>query len=227
MYPIRDHNPTSGPVFVVWALLAANVAAFALAWLPGRDASVLAWAMRYGLVARDFLAEPFAAAPTLVTHLFSHGSWEHLIGNMVFLFVFGDNVEDRFGHARFAAFYLAGGFVAAAAQLVADPHSPLPLVGASGAVSAVLGAYIVLYPRKTVQSVVLPLLMPWFFLRIFLAVPRFFLWSFPAWVYLGYWIVIQVLSGVATPPNVEGGVAWWAHVGGFAFGAGVSRWLAR
>jgi membrane associated rhomboid family serine protease len=224
--PIRDHNPTGGPVVVVWLLLAANVAAFALTWLSGGQEGVLLAAFAYGLVPADLAGDPLGHAPRLVSHLFLHGSWAHLLGNMIFLFVFGDNVEDRLGHVAFALFYLGGGLAAAATQLLFTQGSALPMVGASGAISAVLGAYVAYFPRRPVQTLVLPLVLPWLAMRLLLPVPRFVLWWLPAWVYLGYWALLQLWEGLADLAQV-GGVAWWAHVGGFAFGLVVSRWRAR
>lgn len=226
MIPIRDHNPTAGPVVVVWGLLGANVLVFLLTWATGGQLGVLAAAYGFGLVAERLAAEPFGHAPALVTHMFLHGSWAHLIGNMIFLFVFGDNVEDVMGHARFLAFYLGGGLAAAFAQIAFMPDASLPMVGASGAVSAVLGAYLVHYPRKDVQTLVVPLVLPWLVISLLMRVPRFFLWWLPAWVYLGYWAVLQVGEGLADVAGL-GGVAWWAHVGGFAFGLALGRPLAR
>jgi membrane associated rhomboid family serine protease len=227
MIPLRDHNPTAGPVVVVWALLAANVLLFALAFFPEGDEGVLGWAFRYGLIPAAFFADPLGESPRLLTHLFSHGGWAHLIGNMIFLFVFGDNVEDRFGHVRFAAFYLGGGLSAALLQTALSPGSDVPMVGASGAISAVLGAYVVLYPHKRVQTLFVPFVVPWLVLSLFLRrLPRFFLWWLPAWLYLGYWALLQLWEGLADLAAV-GGVAWWAHVGGFAFGLATARLLSR
>jgi membrane associated rhomboid family serine protease len=226
MFPIRDHNPTGGPVVVVWMLLAANVGLFLAAALPAGDEGILVWALNFGLIPAALMTDPLAEAPRLLTHLFMHGSWAHLLGNMIFLFVFGDNIEDRFGHVPFALFYLGGGLVAAGAQVLAGGASPLPMVGASGAISAVLGAYIVLYPHKRVQAVVVPLVLPWLIVNLLVRTSRFFLWWLPAWVYLGFWALLQVWEAVADV-SLAGGVAWWAHVAGFAFGAAVSRWLAR
>lgn len=226
MLPIRDHNPTAGPIVVVWLLLAANVVAFLAAVLPAGFEGVLVAAFAYGLIPAAFVADPVASAPRLVTHLFMHGGWAHLLGNMIFLFVFGDNIEDRFGHVRFALFYLAAGVVAALAQTLFVAGSDVPMIGASGAVSAVLGAYIMLFPRKRVQAAVLPLIVPWFVINLVLRTPRFFLWWLPAWVYLGVWALLQLWEGIADFA-ATGGVAWWAHVAGFAFGMLVSRWLVR
>ncbi|CAN5633507.1 rhomboid family intramembrane serine protease [soil metagenome] len=226
MFPIRDHNPTAGPIVVVWLLLAANVALFLLAVVPAGLDGVYTYALRYGLVPDAFFADPIAHAPRLVTHLFVHGGAAHLIGNMIFLFVFGDNIEDRFGHVRFALFYLAAGLVAALVQVALVAGSNLPMVGASGAISAVLGAYVVLFPRKRVQAVVVPLILPWLVVNLVFRTRRFFLWWFPAWAYLGFWALLQLWEGFADVA-LTGGVAWWAHIAGFLFGALVSRSLVR
>jgi membrane associated rhomboid family serine protease len=226
MIPIRDHNPTGGPVVVVWMLVVANVLAFGAAYAPAGERSVMAWALQYGLVPAALLADPLHEGLRLLTHLFSHGGWTHLLGNLIFLFVFGDNVEDRLGHLGFLLFYLGGGIAAATTHVLLDPTSTLPLVGASGAISAVMGAYVIWYPRKPVQTLVVPLVLPWLALNLLVRTPRFFLWWWPAWAYLGYWALIQVTEGIAGL-GAAGGVAWWAHVGGFAFGVAVSRWLVR
>jgi membrane associated rhomboid family serine protease len=135
--------------------------------------------------------------------MFMHGGWFHIIGNMWFLWVFGNNVEDSMGHMRFVVFYLLCGVVAAGTQLLADPHSRLPMVGASGAVSGVLGAYVLLYPRVRVHT----LLTLGFFVTTV---------ALPAYVMLGYWFVLQLLMGAVS--RTAGGVAVWAHVGGFLAG---------
>jgi membrane associated rhomboid family serine protease len=145
--------------------------------------------------------------------MFLHGGWLHLLGNMWFLWVFGNNVEDSMGHGRFAAFYLVCGLVAAATQIAVNPGSAIPMVGASGAISGVMGAYIVLYPRVRVHMLV--------FLGIFIT--RF---AVPAWVMLGYWFFLQVLGGLPALARETGGVAFWAHSGGFVGGM-VLIWLFR
>ena len=218
MIPIRDHNPTAGPVYVVWALVLTSVAAFFLPWAAGGDGALLAAAYRYGLVPAELWAEPVGRSPTLITYAFLHGGLLHLVGNLIFLWVFGDNVEDRLGHGRFLVFYLLGAAVAAAAHALVTADPSLPLIGASGAVSAVLGAYLRYYPHKAVQAVVLPLVMPWLMLRVLFRVRPFFLWTLPAWVYLVYWALVQLWEGLAGYGVMGGGIAWWAHVGGFAFG---------
>lgn len=231
MIPIRDHNPTGGPVWVVWTLVAACVVGFVVPFATREWEGVARAAWSGGLVPAAWWAAPGESAYRLVTHAFLHGGWAHLIGNLVFLVVFGDNVEDRLGHGRFLAFYLVAAAVGGIAHALADPRSLLPLVGASGAISAVLGAYLRFYPRRGVQALVVPLVLPWMVLRVFGRVPTFFLWSLPAWVYLAYWALVQVAEGLAVLDGVrmaaaDGGVAWWAHIGGFAFGVLVAPLIA-
>jgi membrane associated rhomboid family serine protease len=143
---------------------------------------------------------------TLFTSMFLHGGWMHLLGNLWFLWIFGNNVEDSMGHARFLVFYLASGFAAAVLQVVAESDSALPMVGASGAIGGVMGAYVLLYPRVRVH---LLFFFGFFFTTI--SVPAFFM--------LGYWFLMQVLGGASTIGASGGGVAFWAHVGGFVAGA--------
>lgn len=143
---------------------------------------------------------------SLVTMMFLHGGWMHLIGNMWFLWLFGDNVEDRLGHVPFLLFYLVGGVAAAACHWGSDPTSVIPVVGASGAIGAVLGAYAVTYPWANVRCFAL--------LIIFFTVL-----DLPALVVLGLWFLLQLLEGLGSPTDMGGGVAWWAHVGGFVAGA--------
>lgn len=140
----------------------------------------------------------------LVSSMFLHGGWFHLIGNMWFLWIFGNNIEDSMTHLRYVAFYLLTGLAASAAHIISSPGSQVPMVGASGAISGIMGAYLVLYPRVRVQTL--------FFIVIIIRVI-----PLPAWVMLLYWFAIQVLSGAAVPTE-GGGVAFWAHVGGFAAG---------
>ena len=142
-----------------------------------------------------------------------HGSWMHIIGNMWFLWIFGNNVEDSMGHLRFAVFYLLCGFAAAALQMFANPSAIVPMVGASGAIGGVMGAYILLYPRVTVHMLVI---LGFFVTTI--AVPAFWM--------LGYWFVVQLLGGITSMGATGGGVAFWAHIGGFIAGAALI-WLFR
>jgi len=169
---------------------------------------------QYGLVPSRFLAlvdrHSIVSAELwvpFVSSAFLHGGLGHFVFNMIFLWVFGDNVEDRFGHLRYALFYLAGAVFAGAAHLVANPLSVVPTIGASGAIAAVMGAYFVLYPRAWVTSVVLP----FFWIRF----------SVPALLYLAIWFALQVHRGTSALGGDASvaGIAWWAHAGGFAFGA--------
>lgn len=144
---------------------------------------------------------------TVLTSMFMHGGWGHLIGNMWFLWVFGNNIEDSMGHLRFVAFYLLCGLAAAGAHLATAPESTVPVVGASGAISGVMGAYLVLYPRVRVQTL--------FFLFFYVTVI-----ALPAWVLLIEWLVLQVIGGFGTVGAEGGGIAFWAHIGGF--GAGIA-----
>jgi membrane associated rhomboid family serine protease len=146
--------------------------------------------------------------------MFLHGSWMHLLGNMWFLWLFGNNVEDSMGRVRFVVFYLLCGLAAALGQILTDPGSPIPMVGASGAISGVMGAYLILYPK----------------VRVFTLVPLgFFITSMalPAWVMLGYWFFIQFVSGLVSVGAESGGVAFWAHVGGFVAGVALVKLFAR
>jgi membrane associated rhomboid family serine protease len=152
---------------------------------------------------------------SILTAIFLHGGWLHILGNMLFLWVFGDNVEDRLGHIPYLLFYLAAGVIASFVQIVVDPNSLTPVIGASGAVAGVLGAYIVYYTHATVK-VVIP-----FFILIFIPIPV------PAWIMIGVWFIQNLVSGYATladAANPDAGVAWFAHIGGFLFGL-VIAWL--
>jgi len=163
----------------------------------------------YGLVPARFTGAAFIEGPRyagLVTAMFLHGGWLHFLGNMWFLWIFGDNIEDHLGHGRFLVFYLASGILAGLAQVIASPSSPVPMIGASGAIAGVMGAYLVLYPRARVLT-----LIPIFF---FIS-----LYEIPAIFFLGIWFLIQVWSGTASSAmGSTGGVAFWAHTGGFIAG---------
>ncbi|MEO6397926.1 MAG: rhomboid family intramembrane serine protease [Tepidiformaceae bacterium] len=155
---------------------------------------------------------------SIVTAMFLHGGWLHILGNLLFLWVFGDNVEDRLGHFGYLLFYIAAGIVASLVQIAADPQSVTPILGASGAVAGVLGAYLVLYPRATVRAII-----P-FFILIFIPLP------IPAWVMIGLWFLQNLAAGYATivsSANPDAGVAWFAHIGGFLFGAVLVAFFVR
>ena len=209
MIPIRDENPRRTAPVVNIALIALNVAVWLVEWLVlsrGSDAVISG----YGLVPARLLADPGADAITVVTSMFLHGSWGHLLGNVLFLHVFGDNVEDALGHGRYLAFYLLAGLAAALAQIGIDPGSAIPMVGASGAIAGVLGAYLVLYPRAPIV-VLNPVFPLWFVFGVLL--------SFPAWFVVGEWFVWNLLRGVASLSlPTSGGVAFFAHLGGFVLG---------
>lgn len=211
MFPLRDANPRHRPSYVTWSLIALNVSIFVYTVsLPLLEAERFIFV--YSFVPQFFFENPVPNAYRLLSSVFLHGGWAHILGNMFFLAVFGDNIEERLGHGRFLLFYLLGGTLAALAHGLFTPASPVPMIGASGAVSAILGAYIVLFPRQ----------------RVLTFIPPFFIFWLPAWLYLGYWALIQLFEAVGGLVVVAGdGVAWWAHVGGFLFGALAVRLLAR
>ncbi|MGA9511871.1 MAG: rhomboid family intramembrane serine protease [Candidatus Sulfotelmatobacter sp.] len=213
MLPIRDDQPRYSTPWVTWFLIGLNLVIFLVesaldprslnlvihqfGVVPYHLAAFLAGSSRYPL--------PVVVLP-FFTSMFLHASWMHVIGNMWFLYIFGDNVEDWLGHFKYLVFYLLTGLIAMMAQVAINLHSTVPSIGASGAIAGVLGAYFVLYPRARV--------LMWFFI--------FVLWV-PAWIVLGYWFVLNFLSGAQTALAVQGhnmgGVAFWAHVGGFVSGA--------
>ena len=213
MFPIRDTIPSRRYPVVNILLICINVVVFLYeASLGPRLEDFIA---TYGLIPASLAslpALPFSAWPgvllTVLTSMFLHGGWLHLIGNMWFLWIFGDNVEDVMGHGRYLFFYLLCGVAAAMAQVLINPFSDVPMVGASGAISGVLGAYMLLFPYSRVIT-----LVPVFFFAYFVELPAF--------LFLGVWALIQFFHGVAMLPYaaiVKGGVAWWAHLGGFACG---------
>ncbi|HEY4015380.1 MAG TPA: rhomboid family intramembrane serine protease [Polyangiaceae bacterium] len=206
--PIRDHLPTRSFAFVNYGIIAANVVVF-LYQLSAMASGVSdeAFARQWYLIPRQLTHDPIGAAPTIFSSMFMHGSITHIGGNMLFLWIFGDNVEDAMGHGRYVVFYLLGGLCAAAAQVLADPSSTVPMVGASGAISAVLAAYVFLYPRSPI-TVINPVFILWIFWGIFLYLP--------AWVVIGEFFVINLWDALAN--QAQGGVAFMAHVGGFVGG---------
>jgi membrane associated rhomboid family serine protease len=224
VFPIRDDNPHYLTPWATWTIIGLN----ALAWIfvqgLGREPGLSASICQLGLIPAELLGHVpagtrFALAPgsictigdaspwyTLVSSMFLHGGWLHILGNMWFLWIFGNNVEDSMGHARFVVFYLLCGLCAAGAQMAANPASAVPMVGASGAIGGVMGAYVLLYPRVKVHMLI--------FLGFFVTTI-----AVPAFLMLGYWFVIQLISGVGTLGAQGGGVAFWAHAGGFIAGA--------
>lgn len=202
MFPIRDHNPSGSLPVLTLALIALNVAVFLASFASQSEAAIVHNLTTWGLVPARLLAGQGYAA--LVTHMFLHGSWLHLGGNMLFLWIFGDNLEDRLGRTGFLMFYLGAGLAAAGAQVLVQPASPLPMVGASGAIAGVLGGYIWLFPRARVDVLVIVVI----FWRIV---------AMPAWMILGIWFLTQAVAGAVMPADA-GGVAYLAHVGGFLAG---------
>jgi len=218
MIPLRDENPASRPPVVTRAFIIANVLVF-LVELSLGDAlpNVLRdWGVVPGRLVASFAGDtslPVELA-TVFTSMFLHGGWLHLIGNMWYLWIFGDNVEDRMGAPGYIAFYLGGGAVAALFHSMLMPGSPVPTVGASGAIAAVLGAYAQAFPRARVLTLV-PIFV--FFQVI----------AIPALVLLGVWFLIQFISGTLSLGSSSGGVAWWAHIAGFVYGFVVMGILSR
>ncbi len=211
MIPLHDDNPTTIRPVITIGLIVVNTLVFLWEVSLGPEGMQrLAYSLGTipaVLLQGQTLPPELALVPapaTVFTAMFLHGGWMHLIGNMLFLWIFGNNVEDAMGHARFIVFYLAGGVGAALGQAIMDPSSTVPMIGASGAISGVLGAYLLLHPHARVL-VLIPL-------GIFTQLVRL-----PAMWVLGFWFVFQILNSVFATRG-QGGVAWFAHVGGFAFG---------
>jgi membrane associated rhomboid family serine protease len=201
-FPFHDENPTRHfPLFTL-ALMGANI--FVFFWefsYPGDIASLF---FNYGLVPYDFVQSPIETYPNIFSAMFLHAGLMHLGGNMLFLWIFGNNIEDVLGKIRFITFYLICGLIAALCHVFMDTGSEIPMIGASGAISGVLGAYLMLFPKAKVKTLV--------FLGILITIVRI-----PAAFLLIFWLAIQILSNMASS-NVGGGVAWVAHIGGFVAG---------
>ena len=212
--PIRDINPTRSAPVVNYLIIGLNVLAWLWELALTRTGAV--WVEPgYGLVPVRFTGDPWGEAFTIFTSMFMHGGWLHLGGNMLYLYIFGDNVEDALGHVRYAAFYAVCGVAAAVTQVGIDPASQVPMVGASGAIAGVLGAYIVLHPKAPILvfNTLLPL---WLLFGPFL--------MFPAWLAIGTWFLWNVLGGfTALGGPTGGGVAFFAHIGGFVAGLTLIR----
>ena len=223
MFPYRDDNPTLATPVVTFLLIGLNAATWILIQGMGAEPFLSRSVCELGLIPGEYLsripdgyAVPMSRETscvlgesawfTPVSSMFLHGGWLHLIGNMWFLWVFGNNVEDSMGHVRYLVFYLLCGLAAAAAQTLVNPSSAIPMVGASGAIGGVMGAYVVLYPRVRVHMIVF---LGFFITRI----------AVPAFLMLGYWFLLQILTGLPALGEERGGVAVWAHAGGFLAGA--------
>ena len=203
MFPIRDHNPSGRTPYVTYALMAINILVFLSYWPLSSDPAALneffyQWAMVPVLVSME------GTYHSLLTSMFLHGGWMHLAGNMLFLWIFGDNMEDKMGHVWYLSFYLAAGIGAGLTHVIAGPYSQVPTVGASGAIAGVMGGYLLLFPKAKVDILLILVI----FVRII---------PIPAWIMLGVWFGMQVFGGVGADPTT-GGVAYWAHAGGFIVG---------
>jgi membrane associated rhomboid family serine protease len=224
MFPLHDDNPTIASPLATWGIVALNAAAWILLQGAGSEPSMADSVCRYGLIPGELLGlAPDGLEVTIgpatvcrihhaaanwispVSSMFLHGGWFHLLGNMWFLWVFGNNVEDSMGHGRFLTFYLLCGLAAAAAQAFVNPASAVPMVGASGAIGGVMGAYAVLYPRARVHMLIV---LGFYVTRAVV----------PAFVVLGLWFLLQLLGGIPSLESEGGGVAFWAHAGGFSAG---------
>jgi len=227
MIPLRDNQASHRLTLINVMLIAANVAVFLheaalggsiegfiyqYAMIPAHVTSALEGGRELARYPHDPGAPP--ALATVLTSMFLHGGLMHLLGNMLYLFIFGAAVEEAMGHFRFLLFYMLSGVAAALAMAAFTPHSTVPVIGASGAIAGVLGAYFVLYPRARITTI-LPIFVLMYFVEI------------PAIVYLLVWFVAQLYAGLSENPEVSGGVAWWAHVGGFLVGMMVGPLLAR
>lgn len=220
MFPLADTGKEKGPAAITKLLILANVAVFGWeVWLSlqAGEHRLAGFVEQHALVAQRITTDPLAHQPwlTMLTHMFLHGGLLHLLGNVWFLWIFGGNVEGRLGAFRYFVFYGLAGFAAAFAQVAAGPSSQVPMIGASGAIAGVLGAYLILFPTAFVWT-----LVPW----IVPIVPV------PAVIFLVLWFVLQAYNGVGTllgAPGGDGGVAWWAHAGGFAAGVAMILWAKR
>ncbi len=212
MFPLKDDNPTTITPVVTWALIAVNAAVFLYQASLAPNALKI-FVYRFGAIPAvvtgvESLPATLATIPpflSLFTSMFLHGSWMHLIGNMWYLWIFGNNIEEAMGSARFIAFYLICGLLASASQILPDAGSILPTIGASGAIAGVLGAYLLLYPRARVLTLVMLI----FFIRLM---------YIPAGFMLAFWFVFQLISGSAAGNQNTGGIAFGAHIGGFIAG---------
>jgi membrane associated rhomboid family serine protease len=217
MLPLRDNIPSRSFPLINWLLIVLNTLVFIYQTRLGPE-EVNNLVMAYGVVPAHLNLVDLSTWIPLVTAIFLHGGWFHLISNMWVLFIFGDNVEDRMGHLRYLGFYVGGGIFANVLQALVIPKSLIPAVGASGAIAAVLGGYFLLFPRARVVTLIPLFIYPW-------------ITEVSAVIFLGFWFVMQLYSGfqsLSMPSNaILGGVAWWAHIGGFVFGMLTVRFIAR
>jgi membrane associated rhomboid family serine protease len=214
MFPFRDHNPSGRTPFVTYALIVLNVLIFLSYWAELDNARYMNALLTNWAMVPEFISQGYGQAG-LLTSIFLHGGVMHLLGNMLFLYIFGDNIEDELGSAKFLGFYLGAGILANLAQYAVAPMSDVPVIGASGAVAGVMGAYLLLYPKARVDIILIFII----FFKIF---------TLRASIVLGIWIAMQFLGGFGSNPET-GGVAYWAHIGGFVAGMAMiyPRWRAK
>jgi membrane associated rhomboid family serine protease len=218
LIPYKDDNPTHRFPYVTIGIIISNILIFLLEIIypPGMEKTVYA----YGAVPQYILTfekfQPIHPALTVFTAMFMHGGVFHLGGNMLYLWIFGNNIEDKLGHLRFIIFYIFCGITAAYSHALIDPHSLTPMIGASGAISGILGAYLLLFPRAGVYTLI--------FLGFFVQVVKI-----PALIVIGFWAIVQFINGLVSTGLVkQGGVAWFAHIGGFLTGLlTIKLWLPR
>ncbi len=218
MIPYKDDNPTHRLPYVTIGIIISNILIFLLEIIspPGMEKTVYA----YGAVPQYILTfekfQPIHPALTVFTAMFMHGGVFHLGGNMLYLWIFGNNIEDKLGHLRFIIFYIFCGITAAYSHALIDPHSLTPMIGASGAISGILGAYLLLFPRAGVYTLI--------FLGFFVQIVKI-----PALIVIGFWAIVQFINGLVSTGLVkQGGVAWFAHIGGFLTGLlTIKLWLPR
>jgi membrane associated rhomboid family serine protease len=208
MIPIRDQNPTHRFPIVTVSLIVINVIVFLFELSLESQGRLMSFFDSWAVIPVQLVTTPVPEAPSVFSAMFLHGGWSHLLGNMLYLWIFGDNIEDALGPVRFLIFYLLAGIFATLAQVLIDPSSPIPNIGASGAIAGVLGGYLMLYPRIQVITLI-PLIYFYRLARI------------PAVFVLGFWFVLQLFNGVLGLGNIQmegGGVAFFAHIGGFVAG---------
>ena len=212
MFPIRDHNPSQRTPYVTYTLIALNIAFFLYTLtLESNPRALNAFYSQWALIPERGLSDwhPY------ITSMFLHGGWMHIIGNMLFLWIYGDNLEDEMGHLPFLAFYMAAGLAAGGIHVISEPFSPIPTIGASGAIAGVMGGYLLLFPKAKVDV-------------LFIFVVFFKIWPISAWIVLMLWFGLQLVNG-AIADAATSGVAYWAHIGGFVAGLilVIPLWLKR
>ncbi len=214
MFPIRDHNPSDQTPYVTYALIAVNIIVFLMYWPLFADPRALGQFFDNWALVPENVADG-RNVHGLMTSMFLHGGFLHLAGNVLFLWIFGDNLEEEMGHVGYLIFYLASGVAAGLAHVIAAPWSVVPTVGASGAIAGVMGAYLLFYPKARVDV-------------LFIFIIIFKVFPIPAWVMLGVWFALQIFNGAGADMGT-GGVAYWAHAGGFLIGIvfAFPLWLKR